>query len=95
MSFCFRHHQFRGLINAVVRTVPVDNYAINSPTDHIGDLPMDLFRVGGAVADVHVVRAAEPQHQMGVYFRAGAGVEQVVNVEFTHIAHASISVALG
>ena len=94
MSFRLSHHQLSGLVNAVVWTIPVDNHAIDSPTDHIGDLSMDLFRVRRAVADVHVVRAAKPQQQMGVYFRGGAGIEQTVSVDFTHIADASIPVRL-
>ena len=61
MSFRLRHNQFRGLINTVVGPVPVDNHAINSTADHICDLPVDLFGVGRAVADVYVIRASEPQ----------------------------------
>ena len=95
MGFRFHHHQFRGLVNAVVRTVPVDNHSVDTAADHIGDLPMDLFRVGGAVSDIHVVRSAKPQQQMGVNFRSGSGIEQIVNVDFTDIADASVPVALG
>jgi len=56
---------------------------------------MNLFRVAGTVSDVHVVRAAEPQQQVGIYFRGGAEIQQTVNVDFTHIADASVPVALG
>jgi hypothetical protein len=51
MSFRLRHNQFRGLVDAVVGAVPVDNHAVNSAADHICDLPMDLFGVSRPVAD--------------------------------------------
>lgn len=62
VSFRLCHHQFRGLVDAVVRSVPVDNHPVNSAADHIFDLPMDLLCVGRVVADIHVIRASEPQH---------------------------------
>jgi hypothetical protein len=62
MLFCFGHDQLGGLINAVVRPVPVDYDAIDPATDHVCDLAMHLRRIGGVVPDVHVIRATEPQH---------------------------------
>ncbi len=60
MSFGLSHHQFRGLVDTIVRAIPVDNHSVNSAADHICDLPMDLFCVRGTVADIHVVRTSEP-----------------------------------
>lgn len=62
VTFRLCHHQFRRLVNAVVRAVPVHNHAINSAADHVRDLTMDLFCIRGTVTDVHVVRASEPEH---------------------------------
>ena len=60
MSFGFSHHKFRGLVDAIVRPVPVDNHSVNSAADHVCDLPVDLFCVCGTVTDIHVVRTSEP-----------------------------------
>ena len=94
MSFRLGHHQFRGLINAVVRAVPVDNHSVNSAADHVRDLAMDLLSIGGAVTYVHVVRSSEPQQQMGVDLGRRAGIEQAVNVDFAYVAGSGIPIAL-
>jgi len=46
MTFRFRHDEFRGVILAVIRPVPVDDYAVNSATDHVGDLLVNLTGIG-------------------------------------------------
>lgn len=93
LSFC--HHQLRGLINAVVGAVPIDDDAVNSPADHVGDLPMDLLRIRGVVADIHVVRASEPQQQVCVHLCASAGIEQAVNIDLAHVPGRAVAIALG
>lgn len=60
MLFRFRHHQLRGLVGAVVWTIPVDDHAIDPAADHIGDLVVNLGRARRAIAHIHVVRAAKP-----------------------------------
>ena len=95
MRFRFRHHQLRGLVDAVVRAVPVDNHAVYSTADHVGDLPLNLFRIGRTVADIHVVRASKPQHQMGIDLCSRARIEQAVNINFAHVAPSGIPVVLG
>lgn len=74
MSFCLCHHEFGCLIDAIVRAVPIDNYAINAAADHVGDLAMDLVRIRRTIAHIHVVRAAEPQQQMGINLGSRAGI---------------------
>src|SRR5437879_1367775 len=95
MSFGLSHHQFRGLVDAIVRAVPVDNHSINSPADHVCDLPVDLFCVRGIVTDIHVVRTSEPEQEMGVHLGSRARVEQTMNVDLTHIACSGVPIALG
>ena len=56
----------RGVVLVVVRAVPVDDHAVDAAADHVGDLAVNLCGVGGAVADVHVVRPAKPHHHMGI-----------------------------
>ena len=60
MRFSFGHDEFCGLIDAVVRTIPIDDDAVDAAADHVRDLIVDLRRVGRTVADVHMVRATEP-----------------------------------
>ena len=90
-----RHHQLRGLIHRVVRPVPVDDDAIDAAADHVRNLALDLRRVGGAVADIHVVRLAEPQQQVSVDLRRRAGIKQRVNVDLADIPRAAIAIRLG
>lgn len=73
--FRFGHHKLRRLIDAVIRSVPVDYNSIDSATDHVGNLAMDLRGIRGTVADVHVVRASEPQQQVRIHLRGGAGIK--------------------
>ena len=94
MRFSLSHDQFRRLVDAVVWAIPIDDYAVDSPTNHVGDLPMDLRRVRGVVAHVHMVRASEPEQQVGIDLSGRAGIEQRVHVDVAHIAGAAISIAL-
>lgn len=94
MLLSFVHHQLGRLIDAIVRTVPVDHDTIDSPADHVSDLPMNLARIGRTVADIHMVRTTEPQKQMRVDLAARARVEQRMHIDLAHIAGAGIPVGL-
>lgn len=94
MFFGFGHHQLRSLVDAVSRTIPVDDHAIDAAADHICDLIVNLGSVDGVVADIHVVRAAEPQHEVGVDFCIRAGIEQGVHVYLADVSGAGVPVAL-
>ena len=94
MSLGFRHDQLCCLIDAVVRPVPVNNDSVDPAADHVGDLPVDLAGVGGTVADIHVVRAPEPQQQVGVDLRRCPGVKQRVHIHFTHVPRRRIAILL-
>lgn len=94
MIFSLGHHQLGALVDRIVRPVPVNDHAIDATADHIINLPLDLRGIGGAVADIHVVRPSEPQQQMGINFRRRARIQQRVNVNLAHIARASVGVRL-
>jgi hypothetical protein len=55
MLFGLLHHELRGLIHGITRPVPIDNHAIDATADHVVYLALDLVRIGGAVADIHVI----------------------------------------
>jgi len=94
VSLGFGHDGLRCLINRVVGTVPVDDYAIDPAADHIVDLVLDLPGVGGVVTDIHVLRASEPEEHVGVNLRRSAGIKQRVNIDFTYISSAAIAIRL-
>ena len=94
MSLGFRHHEFCGLIDAVVRAIPIDDHAIDSAADHIGNLPVNLRRIGGAVAHIHVVRPSEPKQQVSVDLRARAGIEQGMDIHLADIPGTCIAIGL-
>lgn len=48
------------LVAGCVLTVPVNHGAFDAATDHVFNLAPYLYRIGRAVADIHVVRTAEP-----------------------------------
>lgn len=60
MRFRLRHDLKSGLIQRISRTIPVENYAVNSTAHHVIDLALHLVGVGGVVANVHMVRLSEP-----------------------------------
>ena len=76
MFFGLSHDELRRLVDVVVGTVPINDDAINSPTDHVCDLPMHLRRVSRTVAHIHMVRASEPKHQVRINLGRGPGIEQ-------------------
>jgi len=76
MFFRFGHDQLCGLINAGVWAIPVDDDTVDTAADHVCNLTVNLGGVGGTVADIHVVRLSEPQHEMSVDLSIGAGIQQ-------------------
>lgn len=94
MSFGFCHYQFRGLVDAIVRTIPIDDDAVDSAADHIGDLFVNLTGVRGTVTDIHVIRSSEPQQKVGINFRGRARIKQRMHVYFADVASPGITVSL-
>jgi hypothetical protein len=94
MSLRFRHDEFCCVIFAVIRPVPVNDDAVNSATDHVGDLLVNLTSIRGVVADTHVVRSSEPDHQVRIDLAGRARIEQRVHIHFAHIASAGIAIRL-
>ncbi len=94
MVFRLGHDQLRGVVFAVVRTIPINDHAIDSAADHIGDLLVNLRRVVGTVPDVHVIRSTEPHHQVRVHLSRRAGIKQRVHTHLADIAGASVTIRL-
>lgn len=76
MTLRFCHYEFGGVVFAVVRTVPVNDHAVDAAADHIGDLLMNLSGVRGVVANAHVVRSSEPHHHVRINFGGRRWIEQ-------------------
>ena len=94
MTLGLRHYKLCRLIDAVVRAVPVENDAIDTPTDHVRDLIVHLRGVGGTVTNVHVVRPTEPQHEVSVDLAGRARIKQGMYIHLAHIAGARIAIGL-
>ncbi len=95
MSFSRRHHELRSLIDGISGTVPIDYDAVDAPADHVVYLIIDLSCVVGIVADVHMVRAAEPKHKVRVDLGSRAGIEQRMNVNLADVSRAVVAIGLG
>jgi hypothetical protein len=94
MALGFRHNELCRLIDAVVRTVPVENDAIDAPADHVRDLMVQLRGVGGTVPNVHVVRSSEPKYEVSVHLAGRTRIKQGMYVHLAYIAGARIAVGL-
>ena len=96
MCFSFGHNKLCGFIDIVAgsRPVPVDDYAIDASADHVVDLPMHLRGIRRAVSDVHVVGAAEPQHEMGIYLGVGTRIKQRMHVSLADVSRTGVAVGL-
>lgn len=86
MAFRGRHYELRCLIFGIVRSVPVDDHAINAAADHVVDLAVDLVRVGRTVAHVHMIRLSEPDHQVGVDLGTVSRIQQGMHVDFADVS---------
>lgn len=54
MILGFSHDKLGCLIGGTVRTVPINDYAIDTAADHVCDLAFDLCGIRRAVADIHM-----------------------------------------
>lgn len=94
MSFRLGHHQLRGVINAVVCPIPVNDHAIDASADHVCNLVVDLPCVIRVVPDAHMIRAAEPEQQMRINLGIRSRIEQRMHVNLADVRRARIAVAL-
>ena len=94
MTLRFCHHKFGGVVFAVVRTVPVNDHAVDAAADHVGDLLMNLPGIRGVVANVHVVRPTEPHHHMCIDLGGRPWIQQRVHVHFADVSGACIAIRL-
>lgn len=94
MSLGFGHYQLRRLVDAVVWPIPIDDHSINTSADHVCDLAVNLSRVRRVIADVHMIRPAEPQQQVSVNLGVCSRVEQGMDINFADIFGRRVTVAL-
>ena len=95
MLFRFGHHSKRGCIReGVPRPVPVNDDAINSATDHVPDLTMNLRWILRVVAHAHVARITKPRHEVRIDLCAVARVQQRVHIHFADVGRPQVPVAL-
>lgn len=92
MGFGLCHDLQSGLIQSIARSIPVEDHAIDAPVDHVVNLALNFGGIGGVVADVHVVRLAEPEDHVGINFRSRTGVKQRVDINLAHIPGAEIAI---
>lgn len=76
MGFRLGHHELGGIVNAVIWTIPINDDAIDPTADHVCNLAMNLVRVIGAVANIHVIRLPKPKQQVRIDFCLFPGVKQ-------------------
>lgn len=94
MLFGFCHYQLGGLILCVPLAIPIDDHAIDATADHVGDLVVNLGGARRTVADVHVVRAAEPEHEVSIDFCGCARIKQRVHVDLADVSGPRIPIRL-
>ncbi len=95
MVLRFFHYQLGGLVNAVIGSVPVKDHSIDAPADHVRDLPVHLGGIGRTVPYVHMIRSAEPEHEVSVDLCLFSRIQQRMHVYFADVARSKISVGLG
>src|SRR6185312_12978377 len=72
--------------------VPVNDYSIEPPANHVRDLLVDLQRIIGAVTNINVITEAEPWHEMGVKLHSRSRIKQSCRRDFTDISTCDITV---
>ncbi|MGA7400740.1 MAG: hypothetical protein WBW38_12010 [Candidatus Sulfotelmatobacter sp.] len=72
MALRRHHHQLRCLVDGITGPIPVNDCAVDAAADHVVNLTLHLRRVCLAVADVHVVRLAEPKNHVSINLGRGA-----------------------
>ena len=95
MLFDFCHYRQRSLIGErVPKSIPVDDHALNTAADHVGNLTVNLRRILGVVTDTHMAWIAKPGHQMRVHLGTRSGIQERMDVHLAGIASSHVSVAL-
>jgi hypothetical protein len=94
MIFRLSHNQSSGLIDSVIRTVPINDHSVDPSADHVLDLAFDLCGVGRTIPNIHVIGLSEPKKQVRVHFRRRARIEKSVDINVTYIPRPNISVWL-
>lgn len=94
MALGLRHYKLCRLIDAVVRTVPVENDAVDAPADHVRDLLVHLSGIGGTVTNIRVVRPTEPQHEVSIDLAGRARIKQGMYVDLAYIPGTRIAISL-
>lgn len=92
MGFRLRHDLQGCPIHEIAWSIPVEDDPIDPAADHVIYLICDLGRIGGVVADIHMVRFPEPEHHMGVNFGRITGIEQSVDVSLADVPGAEVTV---
>ena len=86
------HNLQRRLIQGIARSIPIEDYAIDSAAHHVVNLICDFGGIGRVVTNVHVVRLPEPQFHVGEDLCRRAGIKQSVDVNLAHISRAEVAV---
>lgn len=94
MVFRLGHDELCRLVDSVVGTVPIDDYAIDAAADHVINLALYLGRIGGTIADIHVVGLSEPEEQVSVNLGRGSPVKQRMNIHLADVSGASVAIGL-
>jgi hypothetical protein len=89
------HNKLRRLIHGIAGPVPIDNHSIESAARHVVNLALNLRWIRLAIADVHMVRLAEPKNHVGVNFGGSARIEQGMNVDLADVSGSAIVIGLG
>jgi len=92
MILGLRHDQLGCFVLRIVRAVPVKNYTVDSAADHVVNLILDLLWVAGTVADIHVIRIAEPKHHVGINLGGCSRIEQRVDVNLADVSRSPVAI---
>ena len=94
MAFGLCHDRLRRLVDEIVWSVPVDNHSINAAADHVINLVLDLRRISGTIADIHMAGLPKPEQQVGIDLRRRSRIKQRVDVDFADVSGSPIAVRL-
>lgn len=92
MSFSLCHDLERGLIDGITRTVPIEDHAIDSAADHVINLVFHLCRTGRVVADIHMVRLAEPENHVGVDLSCRTRIQQGMHIDLADVSGTQVAI---
>ena len=80
---------------SVIWTIPVDNHTCDSAAEHVRDLCLNLRRIIGVIANVHVVAHTEPGHEVRVNRGVRSVVEQGAGWNLARVSRSGVAVGLG